>query len=212
MVDGMNDHKKILIIVGSAPCISEDIGAFASIYPGRLPLYSFDSSTPTGCDVMLIGLDAVDKCLWPAQYFATYHPSDIGPAFDRRLAQGGNTDYKIIAHQPYLDKTGRDLVDLIIPFEPPTGSSALLGVLAGIKMGYEKIIVCGCPLIGKNDEDYDYANFRTGWTAKLDKIKSVTRSMSGWTRELLGEPTQKWMNQGVATPPAGGAYTVEMKS
>jgi len=184
MVKSMNERKKILIIVGSAPCATEDLAAIMSVI-GR------EDPAPT---IMLIGLDSVEKYLGHADYFATYHTSDIEPAFERRTAAGGNTDYMIIAHQQHIEKpTGRDLVDLIIPFEPPTGNSALLGVLAGIKLGYEKIIVCGCPLMGKNDKQYDYANFRAGWTAKLAMIKDKTRSMSGWTQELLGAPTEEWI-------------------
>ena len=151
--------------------------------------------SPSTVSFMLIGLDAVEKYLGHADYFATYHTSDIEPAFERRKAAGGNTDYMIIAHQQHIEKpTGRELVDLIIPCEPPSGSSALLGVLAGIKLGYQKIIVCGCPLIGRNDKQYDYANFQKGWTAKLAMIKEKTRSMSGWTQELLGAPTEEWIN------------------
>lgn len=179
----MSENKKILIIVGSAPCAGEDL------------VFCRERFQTDPDSVMLIGLDSVEKYLGHAVYFATYHPSDIGPAFDRRKAAGGNTDYMIIAHQPHIEQsTGQDLVDLIIPFEPPTGSSALLGVLAGIKLGYEKIIVCGCPLTGKNADQYDYANFRAGWTAKLAMIKDKTRSMSGWTMELLGAPTEEWLN------------------
>lgn len=181
----MNAQNKILIIVGSAPCAQEDIASLP--YTLRL--------APCACSFMLIGLDSVEKYLDHAVYFATYHTSDIGPAFDRRKAAGGNTDYMIIAHQPHIDNaTGQDLVDLIIPFEPPTGSSALLGVLAGVKLGYEKIILCGCPLTGTNDKEYDYANFRAGWTAKLAVIKDKARSMSGWTMELLGVPTKEWLD------------------
>jgi len=190
----MKANEKILIIIGSAPCCADDIVAFSSMYQGALPLYSYGDN-PVACDWMLIGLDSVEKISWPAQYFATYHTPDIGPAFDRRRAYGGNVDFKkIIAHQQCIEQsTGRELVDLIIPCEPPSGSSALLGVLAGIKLGYQKIIVCGCPLIGRNDKQYDYANFRAGWTAKEKQIKEVTRSMSGWTRDLLGAPTAEWI-------------------
>lgn len=189
------ETKKILIIVGSAPCSAEDIIAFSSMYQGKQQLYSYDPSVDAACDFMLIGLDSVEKIPWPAQYFATYHTSDIGPAVDRRKFYGGNVDFKmIIAHQQHIEKsTGRELVGLIIPCEPPSGSSALLGVLAGIRLGYEKIIVCGCPLIGVNNKQYDYANFQKGWTAKLNEIKDKTRSMSGWTRDLLGAPTEEWI-------------------
>ena len=189
------ETKKILIIVGSAPCATEDISTFSSVYQGKRQLYSYDPSAETGSDIMLIGLDSVEKIPWRAQYFATYHTSDIGPALERRKSYGGNVDFKmIIAHQQHIEKsTGRELVGLIIPCEPPSGSSALLGVLAGIQLGYKKIIVCGCPLIGVNHKQYDYAKFQKGWTAKLNEIKDKTRSMSGWTRDLLGAPTEKWI-------------------
>lgn len=179
----MNKQKKILIITGAAPCVMDDVNA---LFSGGLHM--------PDCSFMLIGLDAVDKYFMNADYFATYHPSEIEMARERRAGAGGNTDYMIISHQQHREKsTDRDLVNMIIPCEPPSGSSALLGVLAGIKLGYQKIIVCGCPLIGVNDKQYDYANFQKGWTAKFEEIKHKTRSMSGWTRELLGEPTEEWL-------------------
>lgn len=159
--------------------------------------------TPCSCwisqyDFMTIGLDAVDKAPWPIQYFATYHPSEIEMSKERRRVQGGNVDYRVISHVQFqssgTDK--KDLVDFIVGFEPPSGSSSLLGVLAGIKMGYQKIILCGCPLIGENGKGYDYAKFREGWTAKLDAIRQTTRSMSGWTKELLGAPSEPWLVAG----------------
>ena len=188
----MNEKAKILVIIGAAPCCVDDIAAFSSIYDGHLPMYSYDSN-PVGCDFMLIGLDSVEKILWPIKYFATYHPSEIEMSMERRAKAGGNTDCLVIAHQQHPAKEGHDLVNMIIPCEPPSGSSSLLGVLAGIKYGYKKIILCGCPLTGKNDKEYDYAHFRAGWTAKMKEIKDVTRSMSGWTMEQLGAPTAEWM-------------------
>lgn len=178
----MEAINKYLIIVGAAPCAGEDLNAVPVPYKQS--------------DFMMIGLDAVDKFLWFAKYFATYHPLEIEMSRERRRAAGGNTKYSVIAHQQHAAQDGTPLVDMIIPFEPPTGSSSLLGVLAGIKLGYRKIIICGCPLIGKNDKEYDYANFREGWMAKREIIRDVARSMSGWTRELLGAPTIEWITDG----------------
>jgi hypothetical protein len=194
----MNEQNNTLIIIGAAPCVREDID-LALLLVGC-------SSILDRCpfDFMAIGLDAVDKYSWPVKYFVTYHPAEIEEAKERRKKAGGNTDYMVIAHQQHAEKaTGRDLVGLIIPCEPPSGSSALLGVLAGIQLGYEKIIVCGCPLTGINDKGYDYANFRVGWTAKLSEIKDKTRAMSGWTKELLGAPDQEWLSSIVIPAQAG---------
>jgi len=172
--------KKILVIVGSAPCVGDDIAAFTSAF----------GLQPSAYDFMLIGFDSVDKCLFPAKYFATYHPTEIVMSKERRVQAGGNTDWIIISHQQH-----EDLVDIIIPLVGvPSGSSALLGAHAGIQEGYKKIVVCGCPLTGNNDKGASYEVFRRGWEAKFNEIKDYVRSMSGWTRDFIGAPTAEWLN------------------
>lgn len=161
--------------MGSAPCLQDDLVNI----PGILFLE---------CDYMAIGLDAVDKLAQPIRYFATYHPIEINAARKRREDAGGNLNYMVISHQPH-----EGVVDMIVPFEPPSGSSSLLGVLAGIKMGYCRIVLAGCPLTGKNERGASYDSFREGWEKKLGSIKEKTRSMSGWTREILGPPTDEWL-------------------
>lgn len=190
----MNDNmdKKILIIIGSAPCVVNDVYQAA-----RLISSAVDDSI---LHYMAIGLNTMDIPTWSIQYFATYHPVDIEIAKIRREAAGGNIDYKVISHiREEEDGDGRMIkydVDMIIPLENPSGSSSLLGVLAGIQLGYEKIIVCGCPLIGNSsDTGYDYAKFQKGWTHKFREIKHKTRSMSGWTKELLGAPSESWISE-----------------
>lgn len=170
-------NNKILIIIGAAPCAQDDKNA-------TLKLLNL-----AGCkaDFMAIGLDAIN-CSKSIKYLATYHPGDIIEARKRRADAGLNTDYEVISHIQHQGS-----VQMILPCEKPSGSSALLGVLAGIKLGYEKIIVCGCPLEGKNTKNFDYANFQKGWTAKLAEIKEKTRSMSGWTGALLGAPVKEWL-------------------
>jgi len=177
---GIPDGIHRLIIIGSAPCAIDDVYAAIKMMESE--------NGYSECHYCAIGLDAVNIARWPIQYFATYHPSEIADAHERRRQKGGNVDYTVISHVQHDDQ-----VDMIVPFEQPSGSSALLGVLAGIKMGYEKIIVCGCPLTGKNDKGYDYANFREGWKAKYDEIKAVARAMSGWPMELLGLPSKEWL-------------------
>lgn len=179
----MEITNKILLVVGSAPCVGSDI--YSALSLPTAPCVPVSASM----DFILIGLDSVDKCLWPAKYFATYHPAEIQQSKERRAKAGGNTDWVVISHQ---QKDG--LVDIIIPLVgTPSGSSALLGIHAGIAEGYKKIVVCGCPLTGKNDKGSSYEVFRAGWTAKLAEIKDKVRSMSGWTRELLGAPTEEWL-------------------
>jgi hypothetical protein len=136
---------------------------------------------------MAIGLDAVDKYTWPIKYVATYHPDEIPEIRKRRELFGGNTDYLMISQAP---GPGVDIVEL---YRPPSGSSALLGALAGLRMGYGRIILCGCPMTGVNVAGGKYDSFQEGWKALEKELAGRVRSMSGWTREFLGAPTEEWL-------------------
>lgn len=169
--------QNYLIIAGAAPNLHVDIAAVPR----------------SGCcdyDFMAIGFDVVDKLAWPILYMATYHPEDIPEARARRERFGGNTDYQVIS----MEK--KEGVDIVIPFKPPSGSSALLGTLAAFKLGYKRIILCGCPLDGKNIKGGSYESFRIGWEAAEKEMNDRVRSMSGWTRDFLGAPTDEWLLTG----------------
>lgn len=162
----------ILIVTGSAPCVLDDMDRAMHLAPAA--------------DYCAVGLDAVDLCPWPIQYMATYHPKEITRIAARRSRAGGNTNYRVISH-----KTA-DGVDIVIPFTGPSGSSALLACQAAIRaLNYEQIILCGCPL-----DDNKYQGFRSGWENKAHRREVLGRvkSMSGWTRQLLGAPTGEWLN------------------
>ena len=181
----MNEPQKTLIITGSAACVNDDIRNIGDILQQGVP------NIPA--DFMAIGLDAVDKYAWPILYVATYHPEDIPGIRKRRGAFGGNADFKIIGHDP-KHKEGVDII--INDYWTPSGSSALLGVQAALRLGYEKIILCGCPLEGKNISGASYESFRAGWQARKSDLGDHVRSMSGWIREFLGPPTEEWLLNG----------------
>lgn len=174
---------KNLIIVGSAPCAIIDMAAVP-----RVCSYDF----------MAIGMDAIDKYHGRLEYVATFHPADIPEIYRRRVACGGNIDFSLISHER------RDEVHIFVPdWWKPSGSSALLGVQAAIMMlGYTRIILCGCPLEGNNDEGCSYAGFRRGFEAHAAQIDGLVRSMSGWTKEFLGGPTDEWLLCGRGTDEA----------
>lgn len=158
-----------LLILGSAPCLEEDLA--------RIPAHG-------RYDVMAIGLDAVDRCALPLKYVATNHLEDIEPIRRRRAAFGGNQDYRLISYKPGPG------VDIVQPLGPVSGSSAILGAIAGLTLGYEKIVLCGCPLTGNAPEGNPYEAFRPGWEVEADRVRGRVFSMSGWTREFLGGPEE----------------------
>lgn len=170
--------RDVLIITGAGPCVLDDMDAI--IIPRFMVNY----------DYMAIGLDAADKYPYHIKYMATYHPAEIPEIKTRRESIGGNTDYQVISH---VSQAGVNIVEPLLPGER-SGSSALLGALAAIKLGYTRIILCGCPLTGKNAKNSAYESFRIGWEQKKDYLADRVRSMSGWTRESLGSPTEEWIN------------------
>jgi hypothetical protein len=176
--------KSILIITGAAPCVLDDLTALdRDVMPHHVLII------PTA-DFMAIGLDAVDKYPWRIKYMATYHPAEIPEIKARRESIGGNTDYIVISHEW---KEGVDLLEPLLPGER-SGSSALLGAQAALKLGYRRIVLCGCPMTGTNIKNSNYESFRPGWEEKKKYLDDRVRSMSGWTRELLGAPTEEWLN------------------
>mgnify|MGYP001190250737 CR=1 FL=1 len=143
-------------------------------------------------DFMAIGLDAVHLYPWDIKYVATYHPEDI-PLIKERRKPIGNTDYILICHVDFFEGKKVEGVDVVTPFEAPSGSSSLLGATTAIRMGYEKIILCGCPLDGSNGKNQSYEDFRKGWERKEKELMGKVKSMSGWTKKFLGEPTTEWL-------------------
>jgi hypothetical protein len=177
-----------LIVLGAAPCLENDL-----IYlEKKFGKFLFDSA-----DYMAIGVDAVKRGISSVKYIATYHPEDI-PEIKEKMKDFD--DYRIICHVENGSKNINNKpisgVDIVIEYEPPTGSSALLGTLAAIKLGYKKIILCGCPLEGKSKRQPNevYSTFHKGWQSKRETVIDCVRSVSGWTKEFLGEPTKEWLN------------------
>jgi hypothetical protein len=170
----MSEKMNPLIITGSAPCVNADIASVPGV---------------CGFDYMVIGFAAAGMHTIHSKYMATYHPTMIPDIKTRRESIGGNTDYIVISH---IASPGVDIVEPLLPGER-SGSSALLGALAAIKLGYNRIVLCGCPLIGNNDKGGPYESFQVGWENKKKYLNDRVRSMGGWTQQLLGAPTEKWL-------------------
>lgn len=79
------------------------------------------------------------------------------------------------------------------------GSSGLIGAMVGLELA-EHVVLAGIPM-DPDRHQYDHPakawdealKHRKAWMTYLPKIGDRVRSMSGWTRELLGEPTPEWL-------------------
>lgn len=84
------------------------------------------------------------------------------------------------------------------------GTSGLYAVQIALEeLGFDGVIVAGCPIDAAAGTlapehslmtDADRVNrYRPEWELAFPHIGARTRSMSGWTRDLLGAPTGDWL-------------------
>jgi hypothetical protein len=174
--------KPFVLILGIASCLEEDLLSLS-----RMILLD-------DADKIAIGLDCATRTQFNIQHVATYHSHELEAFRSRRRAAGLNLDYVSHSHKEPADR----LWPLVAP-SPFSGSSSLLGSQVAVGLGYNKIILCGCPLQGPNytsgkKERYD--KFQNGWIKFAPTLlQGKVRSMNGWTAEFLGHPNEEWLNE-----------------
>jgi hypothetical protein len=173
------------LILGDGACVREDAAAALEL---------FEPFNTIACSN--IGID------WegPVHIWATLHPSPckdwigIVEAVNKRVSLGRNRP-QIWGHQPRvgIDFATRDW----------GGSTGLFAVKVALERGFQKIVLAGVPMethhghyYAKNIPWTSAPNFHRGWKQNHGKIADSVRSMSGWTRELLGAPTVEWLQEG----------------
>lgn len=85
------------------------------------------------------------------------------------------------------------------------GSTALFAVYISLAIGYEKIVLAGCPLDSKGHFYFADEHYGPRWTpesyqawfefARTDESRKV-RSLSGYTAQIVGEPSKEWLWEG----------------
>jgi hypothetical protein len=168
-------------IIGIAPCLEEDLENL------------FQIANKDQFDFIGVGLDSSDRVNFDLKHMATYHPEDIAEFEQRRKRFKGNLDYIVHSHQmaPGVHKLWP-----LVAKHPLSGSSAFLACQVAVGLEYDKIVLCGCPMSGKNlnaPSKSGYDVFQKGWEKHAFMLEDRVRSMSGFTKELLGEPTKSWL-------------------
>ena len=113
----------------------------------------------------------------------------------------GHIDHWVTLHGEKLDwwrehRTvgNQDYVPWVVPScDGSSGAAAVL--VARDELQCERIVLCGVPMDNsrhiRRGPWSAYDNHRAWW--ERSDLTAV-RSMSGWTRELLGAPTRAWLN------------------
>jgi hypothetical protein len=174
----------IALIVGGAACVHDDAErAFALFAPDA---------------VFAINNQIID---WPGRidYAVTLHPAP-----PRNSPWPGIVSAMVLrmqrqSHRPetwaHIKSEGIDRIT-----DDWGGSSGLFAVkVALVEKCFTRIILAGVPMEAgaahyfSNKEWIDVQRYRSGWPAHHKEIAPFVRSMSGWTRSQLGEPTTEWL-------------------
>ena len=131
--------------------------------------------------------------VYPGQLdaWATLHHERFAEWQRRRV---GNQNYRAFIHAPF---TG---LACEVVRERWSGSSGLYAAQVALQeLGASGVVLCGVPLSPEaahffNSAPWSDADvFRQGFEAALPVIRDSIRSMSGWTRDLLGFPDPQWL-------------------
>ena len=135
---------------------------------------------------------------------ATLHPEFFAKWRNERRQRRLNLDFQAWTHDT---RPARSAVDGMRLHPDRHGSSGLFALDIAISLGHRHNILCGVPMdVGnhfrRNTPWRDMPAFRQAWVRAIPGLRPVTRSMSGWTAQQLGEPTAEWLLSGVAGDPA----------
>jgi hypothetical protein len=176
-----------VFVLGGARCVWTDIEAAASLV----------QQPDTVVVVNDIGI------VYPrADAWATYHPELMAHWRAQRAANQlepatsywTTSEYPACAAYPEFK---------VLPVAG--GSSGLLGACVAIALGARHVILCGVPIdhgmAHWHDRDKGQAwaegsSYREGWVDRKAALTGRVRSMSGFTRELLGAPDKAWLSGG----------------
>ena len=184
------------LVLGGARCVWRDLDA-------ALELFKPDAVV---C-VNDVGYEYPERI----DYWVTLHPEKFKAWQELRASAGRNTDYIACSHEPNTPLGPRDHLpridkwtDYRYPGMTGSGSSGLLAVKVAQEEGFEKIVLAGIPMQVSEAHFFngapwhEHGQFVGAWKIARRFLGNV-RSMSGWTRELLGAPTTEWL-RGASTP------------
>lgn len=141
---------------------------------------------------------------WPLKvdYGVTLHPEWTAKWLRERARITGRSDadkIEIWAHKPF-----GTVVQKVTP--DWQGSSGLFAVKIALEEKFDGIVLAGVPMdnrkhFTKPGAWSSFQIFLKGWQVHMPELRDKVRSMSGWTKEHLGEPTPEWLSALGVSPP-----------
>lgn len=174
----------LAVVLGGADCLWEDVDALQQ-------MTSLDAAVIVACN------DA--GYAWPGRldHWATMHPEELDDRKAKREANGYPDGYETWTRPyPYGLKDREKMCDHVL--DGWGGSSGLLAVGVALELGAPKVVVCGVPMdarphFNREGEWGGATKYRDRWVEQRETMRGRVRSMSGWTKALLGGVTPEWL-------------------
>jgi hypothetical protein len=165
------------LVIGGAACVWDDLEA----------LGEWDA-------VVFACNDAASVYPGRVDHFCTLHPEKLERWRRTRQDKGYNVDFEAHTHKR------RALCGDVTLHTEWGGSSGLFCVTVALNLGFTRIVLCGVPMDARKHFDrskdwVDAYHYQRHWLKRRDEFAPFTRSMSGWSRELLGPPDDEWLGR-----------------
>lgn len=171
------------IVIGGADCVWDDVKAARALFEP---------------DAFAVINDMIP--LWPDRidYVCSLHPEKVAEWLNQRHKKGLDFHGEVWCHKI---AGPRGIVHKGVDHhtEDWAGSSGLFAAKVLLEQGFDKIVLCGVPLVSESmhivrKRHWSAAHaFRSGWQRNRKSIAHKVRSVSGWTKEFLGAPTPEWL-------------------
>jgi hypothetical protein len=180
----------MVLITGDARCLVDDLNKFSSLGHYPRDVYCIGRSYRHFLQLDHWGMvDGEENCWWAENL------PDLWRNGKQRhtLGEIRGFDFDWDSDQPNFDDRG----------DKWWGSSALFAVLTSLAMGYSRIVLAGCPLDNgghwyelENEITpvfWDEGDFDAWRLFKKQEESKLVKSLSGFTKLLLGRPSKKWL-------------------
>ncbi len=177
----------IALVVGCGECVWSDAARF------------YQMATP---DAVIAVKNMI--YLWPTRvdYGVNLHPDRSLNYLKERQKRKRNVDFEIWAHKQQVSGSIAHRVS-----SDWQGGTGLLAVKIALEEGFDGVVLVGVPMDPKQGHIVRHKPwpsaqmFQKGWKVNFGKYAGRTKSMSGWTLQLLGEPDAAWLRERGAAPP-----------
>lgn len=155
-------------------------------------------------DVVVACNDAAS--VWPGRLDAavSLHADRLAVWLERRSRAGLPRPANVYGHEEAEREFGHlPCFTGFVPYrfdgQDDTGSSGHFALKVALtEMGADRAVLCGVPM-APCSHFFDAVAWtgaephKRGWLQSLHHMQGRAKSMSGWTAELLGEPTTEWL-------------------